>query len=295
MSFMDNLKSLENLVENLKTISGNVKRNELVALIDAVIEMLTSGVSTLSNVIGIGKPYPPEGLLLTDVTASQVDLEWTAAFLSDAQYVERSDDDGENWSDISGDLASGANSYSDATVSPDTDYQYRIKAYAKMGKPDAKKLVWRHSDYISSAFPEDIISSLTDAFAFIAPGNGKITNVGLYVANTGEDGANPLEIEADVKIAGTSIFNTKPKITKDATDGSSTYESGTGITQPVFNLTTGIRDFAVGDLITIDLNLTRTATPTDEMSGIVVIIDYEEGERQDSDPSNILFVSTPSS
>jgi hypothetical protein len=295
MGFIDLIREAEELVTTMRDqIIGPVKRNEFAILATEILDLLVEALTTFNSVIAGGAPYPPDKLEATDVTASQVDLEWEKATLNlDHHYVERSPNGVDSWSDISGDLPDTAESYSDITVNPSTDYWYRVKAYIKFAKPDAKKLVWRNSDYTATAFPEDITSSLEGAFAFVVPKSGEITNIGLYIDNTGEDATNPLEIEADVKINGITVLTTKPKITKDAADGSNSYVAGTGITQAV--LDTSALEFEVGDKITVDLNLTRTASPTDEMAGVVVMIDCHEGERADSDPSNVITVTTPAS
>lgn len=88
-----------------------------------------------------------------------------------------------------------------------------------------------------------------------------------------------------------SIFDTKPKITKAADSPANTWQDATGITQPT--ITDGEGYFKEGNLILLSLGLTRT-TPDSEMTGAMVILTTEEGEKEYADEySNVLSVTTP--
>lgn len=106
---------------------------------------------------------------------------------------------------------------------------------------------------------------------------GKIMNVGLSVLASGKDDTNALSVEADVMINGVSCLTTKPKIAHVSGEASmqkTTLETGdTGITQAVINVAAS--EFAVGDVITWNMLLTRTASPTTEMSNPTVIVEVE--------------------
>ena len=99
---------------------------------------------------------------------------------------------------------------------------------------------------------------------------GVIDDAGFSLANTGTDSSNPLALELDVLINGTSIFTAKPKLLKTAADAANTWNSGTGVTVGVIDAAKNI--VAVGDVITYSLTLTRTPSPGDEMDGAVVRI-----------------------
>lgn len=106
---------------------------------------------------------------------------------------------------------------------------------------------------------------------------GKILGVGLSVLASGKDDSNDLSIEADVLINGTSALTTKAKVAHVSGEASSqktTLETtDTGVTQAVVNAAAA--EFAVGDVIQLNFELTRTASPTTEISNPVAIIEVE--------------------
>jgi len=106
---------------------------------------------------------------------------------------------------------------------------------------------------------------------------GKILGVGLSVLASGKDDTNSLYVEADVRINGVSCLTTKPKIAHVSGEASmqkTTLETGdTGITQAVVNQSANT--FAVGDLISWNMELTRTASPTTEISNPSIIVEVE--------------------
>lgn len=106
---------------------------------------------------------------------------------------------------------------------------------------------------------------------------GKILNAGLSVLASGKDDTNTLSVEADVLINGVSALTTKPKIAHvsgEASAQKTTLETGdTGITQCVVNA--AACEFAVGDVIQWNMLLTRTASPTTEMSNPSLVVEVE--------------------
>ena len=122
----------------------------------------------------------------------------------------------------------------------------------------------------------EITADDADRFVTVSPVTGTITNVGLYVAECGTDSTDPLYIEADVKIGGTSCLTTKPKIdkTSGSDDAVETLSAApTGGAQAVID--TDHDDVAVGDVITVTMDVTRT-TPDTEITGAAVIIEISE-------------------
>jgi len=107
--------------------------------------------------------------------------------------------------------------------------------------------------------------------------SGKIMNVALSVLKSGKDDSNALSLEADVLINGVSCLTTKPKIAHVSGEASmqkTTLQSGdTGVTQAVVNA--AANEFSVGDVIQWNAALTRTATPTSEMSNAVLLVEVE--------------------
>jgi titin len=77
-------------------------------------------------------PAAPSGLGATAASASQVDLTWIDNAADESGFqIERSSD-GASWSQIDT-AGADATSYADTTVSPNTIYQYRVRAYNGSG------------------------------------------------------------------------------------------------------------------------------------------------------------------
>jgi hypothetical protein len=106
---------------------------------------------------------------------------------------------------------------------------------------------------------------------------GKVLNAALSVLGSGKDDTNDLYVEADVLINGVSCLTTKPKIAHvsgEAAAQKTTLETGdTGITQCVINAAAS--EFAVGDVITWNFEITRTASPTTEMFNPALVVEVE--------------------
>ncbi len=147
-----------------------------------------------------------------------------------------------------------------------TDVENALTELAQ--KEQAVVLTYSHGAYLGAAFPADITASVTDHLLAAAFDALAVQDVILSLEETGADASNPLEVEADVKIGGTSVLTTKPKITKAAADGANTAAGGAGVTQAVVK-TNGDEEAVVGDRVTVSLNLTRTA-PATEMAGVLV-------------------------
>ena len=106
--------------------------------------------------------------------------------------------------------------------------------------------------------------------------DGAIVGVYASVLASGKDDTNDLNAEFDVKINGTTIFTTKPKIAHvsgEASQQKTTYPEAadTGITDAVINASAA--EFSTGDMIDWDFVLTRTASPTTEMSQPSIIVE----------------------
>ncbi len=145
---------------------------------------------------------------------------------------------------------------------------------AGTGKRGAKTYVYCQSSKAGADFPADITASVADETLFVAEEAGTIEDVIVYADNTGTDASNALEIEADVDIGGSSCLTTLPKITKAAADRSNSKAGGAGVTGAAID--TAANTLTAGDRVSVDLNLTRTASPTDEMAGVIVqvVVNY---------------------
>lgn len=103
--------------------------------------------------------------------------------------------------------------------------------------------------------------------------SGSITGVVGAVVENGSDASNPLTMTFTVKKNGTAVASTDPAIAKNAASDAliDTVAAGTGITQVVLK-TDGTEDFVAGDVISVDFDITRTASPTTEITGPAVTV-----------------------
>jgi hypothetical protein len=126
-------------------------------------------------------------------------------------------------------------------------------------------------------FSGEITVSQTGVNLGMARYGGRILNLGLSVLASGKDDTNALSIEADVFINGTSALTTKPKIAHvsgEVSQQKTTLQTGdTGITKAVVNAAAA--EFAVGDVITFNFEITRTASPTTEISNPIALLEVE--------------------
>ena len=123
-------------------------------------------------------------------------------------------------------------------------------------------------------YPDELKASFTDLLSFVATKEGAIMNAGLFLQSTGIDASNPLVCELDVEINDVSIFRTKPSLSNSATGAqASTFVAGYGAVVGVIDSEKALLN--VGDVVTFDLALTRTASPSQEMAGATVIMEIE--------------------
>ena len=106
---------------------------------------------------------------------------------------------------------------------------------------------------------------------------GKILGVHIAVGASGKDDSNDLYFEADVMINGVTCLTTKPQIAHVSGEASSQKSTlntdDTGLTQAVVNVSAS--EFAAGDVLTWNMLLTRTASPTTEIANPSVIVEVE--------------------
>jgi hypothetical protein len=106
---------------------------------------------------------------------------------------------------------------------------------------------------------------------------GRVSNVWLSVAASGKDDAQTLRLTGNVYVNGITCLTTQPYIghvSGEASQHKTTKITGdTGIVQAGMNSTNNV--CAAGDMITCDLVLTRTATPTTEMSNATIVVEFE--------------------
>jgi hypothetical protein len=133
-----------------------------------------------------------------------------------------------------------------------------------------------HIMYFSHGVDGDKTSDDNANIVFVAPCAGKIVSVVGAVVENGSDATNPLTMAFVVKKNTTAVCSTDPAIAKTAASDATvnTYASGTGITQATIKTdTTPV--CAGGDIITVDYDITRTASPTTEIAGPSVVIGFK--------------------
>lgn len=123
----------------------------------------------------------------------------------------------------------------------------------------------------------ELTASRSRAVMGAARTSGIVTDAWISVYGCGRDNSNNLSGEVDIKINGTSIFTTTPKIAGN--NGSASAQKTTKVTGDA-GIVAGVinpsaRSFSPGDVFTFDFTLTRTASPTTEMSNLVVVAELE--------------------
>lgn len=131
---------------------------------------------------------------------------------------------------------------------------------------------YEHIHYFTHTLGGEVTAD-TLRTVFVAPQAGQIVSVVGGVEENGSDGSNPLTMTFTVKKGATAVCSTDPAILKTAASDAQvdTYASGTGITQAIIK-TDGSATFAAGDNISCLFDITRTASPTTEITTPSVIV-----------------------
>jgi len=107
--------------------------------------------------------------------------------------------------------------------------------------------------------------------------SGKVSGVWLSVEASGKDDSETLSFAGDASINGTSCLTTSPVIAHVSGESSqqkTTVKTGdTGITAGVVDQDNNT--FSQGDVVTVDLTLTRTASPTTEMKHPCIVVEFD--------------------
>ena len=107
--------------------------------------------------------------------------------------------------------------------------------------------------------------------------SGDIKAVWLSVEESGKDDTNTLSFTVDVKINGTTCLTTQPIIAhvsgEASTNKTTKTDLDTGVTQSVMNASANA--VTLGDMLTYEMTLTRTASPTTEMRNIAIVVEIE--------------------
>jgi hypothetical protein len=123
----------------------------------------------------------------------------------------------------------------------------------------------------------EITASKRGAAVGAVMSGGRISNVWMSVEKSGKDNTNTLRLTGNVYINSTSCLTTQPYIghvSGEASQHKTTKITGdTGIVQAGMNSTNNV--VVAGDIITCDMVLTRTASPTTEMANAALVIEFE--------------------
>lgn len=105
---------------------------------------------------------------------------------------------------------------------------------------------------------------------------GRVSDVWMSVGGSGKDDAATLSATADVLINGTTCLTTAPIIAhvsgEAAQQKTTKTSSDTGVTQAAVSSANSV---AQGDVLTCNLTLTRTSSPTTEMHNAAVVVEFE--------------------
>lgn len=123
----------------------------------------------------------------------------------------------------------------------------------------------------------EIKASVTGGTLGAVLASGKVSNVWMSVGASGKDNAQTLRLTGNVFINGNTCLTTQPYIghvSGEASQHKTTKITGdTGIVQAVMN--NDANTVVAGDLITYNLALTRTATPTTEIANAAIVVEFE--------------------
>ena len=138
---------------------------------------------------------------------------------------------------------------------------------------------------IAANDPSPMMATFSGEITASAPGRplgaanfaGVVSDVWFSVAESGKDDSASLSMTVDVMINGTSCLTTTPiiaHVSGEASTNKTTKVSGdTGVTLRV--LDSDNNDVSPGDVLTYDITLTRTASPTTEMNAVAVVVEFE--------------------
>ena len=106
---------------------------------------------------------------------------------------------------------------------------------------------------------------------------GYVKDVWMSTLACGRDNTNTLSAAVNVKINGTTCLTTQPKIygkNGAASANRTTIQSGEGVIEAVINDSAAA--VSPGDVLTWDIVLTRTASPTTEMADAFVVVELRQ-------------------
>lgn len=186
--------------------------------------------------------------------------------------------------------------YTDSGLDSNTNYSYKVTGFSYSGQSGYLSPIWYLNSYLNESFPESITQSYSNIVVYSASRPALIKRAGFYLEVSGEDADNDLSLEMDLELNNVSIFETKPKITKDADNRVNTFYPATGVVVGELNMNNLLLDpsQAGKDKLIMSLNLVRSSSPAPdvEIQGFVLYLELESGNLVESDVSNTITIKT---
>lgn len=163
-------------------LTANTSYAYRVSAINSVGTSSQSNVSSATTGVASTVPQSPTGLGATATSSSQINLSWSAPADNGGSQItgyqiERSQDNGNTWSDVVSNTGSVSTTYSDTGLSPSTTYTYRVSAINSVGTSSPSNTASATTD-IQTSVPQPptgltatSVSSSTINLSWNAPGN----------------------------------------------------------------------------------------------------------------------------
>jgi len=123
----------------------------------------------------------------------------------------------------------------------------------------------------------ELVADVCGVPAGTARFKGRVKRVWVSCAQSGKDDSNELNFSGDVMINDTSCLTTMAGIAHISGEDSQQKTTGktgdTGIVEAVLDYSNN--SFEIGDVLEVDLHVTRTASPTQEIQCPVVVVELE--------------------
>lgn len=130
---------------------------------------------------------------------------------------------------------------------------------------------------VQAIFSGEFTLNVKSAPLAAVPRGARVTNVWMSVGASGKDDDTGLSVTGEVYINGTSCLSIRPAIAHvsgEASQQKTTKVTGdTGIRQATID--TDANTLTDGDMLTYDLDLVRTATPTTEIQNVILVVELE--------------------
>jgi len=130
---------------------------------------------------------------------------------------------------------------------------------------------------VQAVFSGEFTLNVKSAPLAAVPRGAKVSNVWMSVGASGKDDDSSLQVSGEVYINGTSCLSIRPAIAHvsgEASQQKTTKVTGdTGIRQATID--TDADTLTDGDVLSYDLDLARTASPTTEITNVILVVELE--------------------